>query len=311
MPSSRLYISDLDGTLLNAAGELSSFTRSQLRQLLSNGLNFTIASARSLTTIRECLGDLPLKLPIIHMNGGWITDYAATTEAYFAALPLDIVKFISKRFSAAAAVFLASGKLCNTNMPFCAVPPVSRHNAALAAFVAERRAQQDPRIIVEAFQDHFHEKATVSFTLIEEPVKGAALIKELQTSPIAAQLVIYPMGRGVIGNTTYEWTTIQSHLATKGHGALFVAKRLGIHAQNLVVFGDNVNDLSLLNAARRHNGQAYCMGNGTNTLKAAATAVLGSHHDDSVVHQILELEGLPPIQKTHKESRFSADNTKS
>lgn len=38
-----LYISDLDGTLLNSGAEISEFTQDTLSKLLLQGLNFTIA----------------------------------------------------------------------------------------------------------------------------------------------------------------------------------------------------------------------------------------------------------------------------
>ena len=48
-----LYITDLDGTLLRSDATLSAFSRSVLTDLLSRGVLFTVASARSVTSIRS------------------------------------------------------------------------------------------------------------------------------------------------------------------------------------------------------------------------------------------------------------------
>ena len=45
-----LFISDLDGTLLNGNAEVTEFTRDTLNRLMAKGLNFTAATARTLAS---------------------------------------------------------------------------------------------------------------------------------------------------------------------------------------------------------------------------------------------------------------------
>ena len=45
-----LYVSDLDGTLLNSDTKLSDKTKKIINQLVKNGMNFTFATARSITS---------------------------------------------------------------------------------------------------------------------------------------------------------------------------------------------------------------------------------------------------------------------
>ena len=42
-----LYISDLDGTLLNQNAELSAYTKDTLNKMVGEGLYFTVATART------------------------------------------------------------------------------------------------------------------------------------------------------------------------------------------------------------------------------------------------------------------------
>ena len=64
-----LFISDLDGTLLNGNAEVTEFTRDTLNRLMAKGLNFTAATARTLASAGKILSGLDLKLPVILMNG--------------------------------------------------------------------------------------------------------------------------------------------------------------------------------------------------------------------------------------------------
>ena len=69
-----LYVSDLDGTLLTNAATLSDYSRSALRTLLAEGLKFSVASARSVASMRKILRGLTLELPIIGFNGALLSD---------------------------------------------------------------------------------------------------------------------------------------------------------------------------------------------------------------------------------------------
>ena len=67
-----LYISDLDGTLLNKDAELSGYAVDRLNSMIEGGLCFTIATARTAATALSILKDLNLKLPLILMNGSLV-----------------------------------------------------------------------------------------------------------------------------------------------------------------------------------------------------------------------------------------------
>ena len=71
-----LYISDLDGTLLQPNVELSGRTVRILNELIEQGVHFTVATARSIASVRPILRDVSIQLPIILMNGVCIYDLA-------------------------------------------------------------------------------------------------------------------------------------------------------------------------------------------------------------------------------------------
>ena len=67
-----LYISDLDGTLLNSEQVVSDRSAGIINGLIEAGLNFTIATARSYEASKNILEPLHLKLPVILNNGAFI-----------------------------------------------------------------------------------------------------------------------------------------------------------------------------------------------------------------------------------------------
>ena len=56
-----LYISDLDGTLLQLNERLSAFGCQTLNQLVASGMLFSYATARSYHTARKCTAGLMQK----------------------------------------------------------------------------------------------------------------------------------------------------------------------------------------------------------------------------------------------------------
>ena len=69
-----LYISDLDGTLLDSTGRLSNTTTTLLKDIIASGIHFTCATARTEATTSKILAEIPLSAPCILMNGVVILD---------------------------------------------------------------------------------------------------------------------------------------------------------------------------------------------------------------------------------------------
>lgn len=69
-----LYISDLDGTLLNLQAEITQKTRDTLNELINQGMSFSVATARTLATVRQMLDGIAINIPIILMNGVCVYD---------------------------------------------------------------------------------------------------------------------------------------------------------------------------------------------------------------------------------------------
>ena len=69
-----LYISDLDGTLLDSSAEVSEYTVGRLNEFIGKGGYFSIATARTAATAMIITKDININVPAVLMNGVCVFD---------------------------------------------------------------------------------------------------------------------------------------------------------------------------------------------------------------------------------------------
>ena len=67
-----LYVSDLDGTLLNTRDKISDYSVETINALVEKGMLFTYATARSLVSASVVARGLSARIPVIVYNGAFI-----------------------------------------------------------------------------------------------------------------------------------------------------------------------------------------------------------------------------------------------
>ena len=77
-----LYVTDLDGTLLNNKAELSEYTVTTINGLIDKGMFFTYASARSLVSASGVIKGLKTNIPVITKNGIFIENAHTKEKIY-------------------------------------------------------------------------------------------------------------------------------------------------------------------------------------------------------------------------------------
>jgi len=267
-----LYVSDLDGTLLDPQGRLADSTRAGLTRLLDEGLTFTVASARHVSSIRQILGDLPLRLPVISSNGAYISEMASCRH--------ELVNTIAPALGEAIFALIRRHGL----MPFISTHGPrgdqlfyqSVHNEAQQAFVDERIEKADPRLRhTPRLQDALRDPAVV-FVVVEREAPLQALQAEIDAlcgDAVETHLAedLYKPG--------WPWLTVHDRRATKDQAIKTLAERYGLAEREIVVFGDHVNDVKMLRAAHR----GIAVANAIDAVKREAHTVIGPHHEDSVL----------------------------
>lgn len=268
-----LYVSDMDGTLLNSSSVLSEYTTNKLNELISEGAMFTVATARTPATVVELMKNVRTELPLILMAG--CATWNNNTKEYKSANILG-----NEETQLLIDIFGRQG-----NNPF----------------VYYKHGNQ---IMV----DHVNEFTTEEKNFIEPRIKTP--LKQLRTiDRLAARqgddgvMLIFSMGKfndlksiadeidkaGIsctyncyhdIFNEDEGFIDIYAKGTTKAAAIKRLAKE--IKAERIVVFGDNLNDIPMMKVADK----SIAVENAFDEVKKTADIIIGSNNDDAVAKWI-------------------------
>lgn len=267
-----LYISDLDGTLLRDDATLSGTSRSMLRSMIADGLSFSVASARSVVSMQDMLAGLDLDLPVIEFNGAFISDLHTGKHLVINALDPAV----------AEAIFSVMQRRGCT--PFVSTFDGSKdrlyHNDAdndgEQWHINSRHQHNDHRI---SYTSDFAGPLAEDVVCLTTIGKNEALI-ELEAEISAEFDGLIELHRF---HNPYSpgwfWLTVHDRRATKDQAAQTLMREFGLVDHELVVFGDEVNDVKLFQLAKH----SIAVANAINEVKQHASQVIGSNNDDSVV----------------------------
>lgn len=271
-----LYVSDVDGTLLDNKGQLSENSRKKLNFMLDNGLYFTAASARSAASIKTVLPDLHIKLPIIGYNGGYISDYTSGKHHIVNNLNHEAaIEIISIGSKMNFTPFLSTYNGVKEQVFYEFLP-----NEGMKWVVEDKRIKNDTRMKnTKTLNDHFSHKL-MCITFIDKmenlvSLKDAVLIKFGD--------ILEPHFFHNDYSPGWWWLTLHDGKATKDQGIKSLRENFGLDDDfRLTVFGDHKNDIKMFKNADR----AIAPSNAVEEVKECADEIIGSNEEDSVVEFI-------------------------
>ena len=271
-----LYISDLDGTLLDEEGRLPADSIKRLNKLIDKGLNFTIATARNYDSAYPLLKGLNLKHPVILFNGVYLTEFHTGTNLLFSDfISVDIInKMIS----------IADG---HNIEPFI----YTYGDKHLVYFRRINNLGAQAYLDIISSEQRAHKVDSFSFP-ISEHISGFLLIDTQEAlEPVNAKLrSLYENELNIyfapdVSNPEFCWLQSFHQEANKGKMLTHMVEHLSIPISNTVVFGDYLNDLDMFRVA----GYSIAMQNALPEVKSLADRVISSNIDQGV---ILYLESL-------------------
>lgn len=276
----KLYISDLDQTLLQPHAELSDFAVRNLNNLIEKGVNFTVASARSVKSQQPIFKDVKLKLPVIEFNGSFISDLKTGKHLIVNELEDSALEQAARLFNDKKLHFFVStfdGR--QDRLHYSKV-----NNKGEEWYVQDRLDAGDSRLhYVKDRENHFNEQV-VCLTVIDRLEQLAPLEQKLLLSGEKVEIHIqenqYTPG--------WYWLTVHSHAATKDQAIGELCQLCGLDKAYVTAFGDNTNDIKMLKAA----DCGIAVSNALNDVRDCADKVIGSHKEDSVIRYIAEENGV-------------------
>jgi len=268
-----LYISDLDGTLLNKNAEISEYTEISLCRLIENGMNLSVATARTAATTLQMVSGIPINVPVILMNGASIYDLQNSTYVKTSFIEKPSVRQLFsaiKRHNVTGFVYIVEDDTLSTWY--------ERINSDHTRKFVEERIQKYGKQFTQIndFSD-LSDKPVLYYSVCDVKEKLVPLQEELcriQDLHVEFYRDVYEEG--------YWYLEACSVLASKYNAVNFLRAEYGF--DKVVSFGDNLNDLPMFLAS----DESYAVANAKPEVKEKATSVILGNDEDAVVKWLLD-----------------------
>lgn len=249
MTQIRMIATDLDGTLLRRDKTISDYTASVLHRLREKGILFVAATARPVRTLRE-------DLPFLKIDAGAFHNGAALWKngERIGGFGIENADAIARRILAGqphSHISVECGEILYANFD---AGTIWKDIAYVpTADFAEISGKTADKIIVEA-----------------DSIEKVRAIEHYLPEHAYAQLC---EGRLAL---------CMHRLATKPDALRAIAASFGVEMAQVAAFGDDHNDIAMLNAC----GRGIAVANAIDEVKAAADELTFSNEEDGVARWI-------------------------
>ena len=265
-----IYVTDLDGTLLNTQDKISEYSLKVINNLVDNGLLFTYATARSLESASVVTKGLSTKIPIIAYNGAFIIEPSSGTilsSNFFDNEENQYIKDVMDKFDIFPLVYAFVDKVEKVSYM------QNKENEGIRRYLSCR--QGDKRMNSLMNLDDLYKGNTFYYTCIgekEELLPIYDLLSQNEHYNCTLQQELY---------REEYWCEIMPRAATKAN-AINKLKELW-QCDNIISFGDAINDIPMFNISN----ECYAVSNAVPELKAIATDTITSNDNDAVANWLL------------------------
>lgn len=280
----RLIVADLDGTLLNSNHEVPPFTERAIRAAQERGVLFTVATGKTFPSTVALIERFGITIPVICGNGTQVFAPDGTL-LYADPIPLDYALEaieLAQRRGFLPVVYTERGLLTTAHDENVAELVAHHEPVPVLAGDLQRalREQYRPFKMVLMNQDHdavnrFAEELHITFN-------GRA---QIVRSGLLSVVEVMPAG------------------VTKGTALMHILDYLGLEPQQTMCFGDNCNDLDMIQRA----GLGVAMAHAPEEVRRAADYITGTNDEDGVGHAIWRFVLAAESQQTapHPATRSS------
>ena len=261
-----LYVTDLDGTLLNIQDRINPKSISIINELVKEGMLFTYATARSLVSASVVTEGLSTDFPVIIYNGVFIIQPSTgeiLSEQNFTKEECQRVIEIMEEYDISPLVYSYVDGIERVSWV------TSRENDGIRRYISNRK-RTDPRFRPIAGKEELYRGEMFYYTCIGEK-------EELQ--PVYDLFSQDARFRCTLQQELYRpeyWCEIMPAKATKAE-AIQQLKQLW-DCDRVVSFGDAINDIPMFEIS----DECYAVENAVDELKAIATGIIESNENDGV-----------------------------
>ena len=274
-----LYVSDLDGTLLGDDSLLSRGTINTLNRIIGElGGLFTVATARTPATVVPLMQEVHATLPFIVIGGSAMWDPVASSYKHTRGIDDATVNAVADVFDRHHSCPFIYRRHGDSMLYAHHYGPLSDQEAR---FVEARQHLPLKRFLLDdSNYRHSDDEALLIFSLNKYAVLKA-IAEDLRATVPTCQVMLY--------HDIFDESEGYLEIFIAGTSKAAAIRRLAreVDAERVVVFGDNRNDIAMMQAA----DHSVAVDNAFPEVKAAASEVIGPNTADSVARWIVgELE---------------------
>lgn len=264
----KLIVSDMDGTLLGDNHKITEENKIALSKALEKGVKIVPASGRIYNSAREHFDFLDINTPLIACNGAIIKETKTNKLIYKNNIPNDICLKIIDIFEKNEVYY----QLYSENTMMC-----------------KNLSKEDQRKTKERLKNFFNDDINVHFgdDLKEEVVKHKILkiiaIDDYDMDKLKKVKEDLAQIEDIeITSSWFNNVEIMHKGVNKGEALKALINYLGIDKDDVIAFGDNYNDLPMIELA----GIGVVMGNANDEVKEKGDYITAKNTEDGVAKAI-------------------------
>lgn len=266
-----LYVTDLDGTLLNTNERINSKSIETINHLVEKGMLFTYATARSLVSASVVTKGLSTNIPVIAYNGAFIfhpeTGEVLSQESFSREEMKRVISVLDK-YDVSPLVYAFIDNVEKVSWI------TEKENEGIKRYLSMRKG--DKRFRSVKTKEELYQGNMFYYTCIGE--KSAL-------QPIYDIFSKDERYRCTLQQELYRpeyWCEIMPANATKAQ-AIKKLKKIW-NCDRVISFGDAINDIPMFEIS----DECYAVENAVEELKSMATGVIGSNENDGVAKWLEE-----------------------
>ena len=254
----RLFVSDLDGTLLNDKGTLDPEFFVLLEKLKEKNILFAVATGRQVPNVLELFASVINDVLIIAENGAYVS-YKGE-ELFTAPIPKEQVKELIK---------------CTELIPETAIFLCCKEVGYLNNNSKKMNEIGDFYGVISKYEE--------DISLVEDDVLKFAVCNFINAKTNALPILKEKFSDILEVEASGEvWIDITKKGINKGMALQIVQEKLGISIEETLAVGDNDNDVKRMERAF----YTYAMKESSPELKKAAKFSIGSNNENSALKLI-------------------------
>jgi len=260
-----LYVTDLDGTLLNSSIKMSEYTVKTINKLIDNGMCFSYATARSLPSAMVVTSGLTTNIPVIIHNGTFIIN-ASTKEILFSLYFSEEDKLKAINILDKYPIYPLVYGFVNGEEKVSWIK--NKENEGIKNYLNSRKGDKRLRPVVT--KEELYNGKLYHFTCIGERGELIGIYEYFKDSDEFTCILQQELYR------EEYWCEILPKKSSKGNAILTLKDML--KCDRVITFGDAINDIPMF----KISDECYAVENAVDELKKYATDIIMSNEKDGV-----------------------------